>query len=325
MAERLRIATFNLENLGAADAAALEDRIAVLRPQLRRLDADVLCLQEVNGDRGKHRPRGLGALDRLLAGTRYADYARAVTVGRPPDSVYDVHNLVVLSRLPIVAHRQVRHDLAPAPLYRPVTAEPPGAAAEPLEWDRPLLLATLGLPDGRRLHVLDLHLKAPLAASIPGGKTGPFAWASVAQWAEGFFIAATKRTGQAMEARLLVDRLLDAEADALIAVLGDFNATADEMPVRLVMGQEEDTGSGHLGPRSLVALERSLPEDLRYTVVHHGHRQMLDHILVSRALYGGYRGCEVHNEALGDEVVGYSRVDRSSASYHAPVVATFEL
>ena len=43
---RLRIATFNLENLGAREDAPLEGRIEKLRPQLLRLDADVLCLQE---------------------------------------------------------------------------------------------------------------------------------------------------------------------------------------------------------------------------------------------------------------------------------------
>jgi exonuclease III len=46
----MRVATFNLENLdlrpGQEDVFAL--RVAVLRPILDRLAADVLCLQEVN-------------------------------------------------------------------------------------------------------------------------------------------------------------------------------------------------------------------------------------------------------------------------------------
>ena len=46
----MRIATFNLEDFGSArkGGAAFEERAAVLRPQLERLKADVLCLQEVN-------------------------------------------------------------------------------------------------------------------------------------------------------------------------------------------------------------------------------------------------------------------------------------
>ena len=47
----LRIATFNLENLDDRPDLdpPLEARIAVLRPQLLRLKADILCLQEVDG------------------------------------------------------------------------------------------------------------------------------------------------------------------------------------------------------------------------------------------------------------------------------------
>ena len=68
VSQRLRIASFNLENLDdAADAdVSLETRMAVLRPQLLRLEADVLCLQEINGQRRRNgEPRRLSALDRL--------------------------------------------------------------------------------------------------------------------------------------------------------------------------------------------------------------------------------------------------------------------
>jgi hypothetical protein len=35
------------------------------------------------------------------------------------------------------------------------------------------------------------------------------------------------------------------------------------------------------------------------------------------------RQVEVHNEALGDELVAYATVSHSPESYHAPVVAEF--
>lgn len=46
-----RIATFNLENLDdkPGQKPTLDERIALMRPQLMRINADILCLQEVHG------------------------------------------------------------------------------------------------------------------------------------------------------------------------------------------------------------------------------------------------------------------------------------
>ena len=52
---------------------------------------------------------------------------------------------------------------------------------------------------------------------------------------------------------------------------------------------------------------------------------MLDHILASRALYGHFRSIEVHNEGLGDEALGYGKALHSASSYHAPLVAQFDM
>ena len=80
----MRLATFNLESLDLPPKAELplETRAEILRPALARLDADILCLQEINGQHVPGREeRALIALDRLLAGTQYAGYARAATAG----------------------------------------------------------------------------------------------------------------------------------------------------------------------------------------------------------------------------------------------------
>lgn len=75
--------------------------------------------------------------------------------------------------------------------------------------------------------------------------------------------------------------------------------------------------------RTLVPLERSLADSRRFSVVHHGRPQMLDHILVSRPLLAWYRSLEIHNEALGDELITAHAVRGSPESFHAPVVADF--
>lgn len=325
--QHLRIATFNLENLdeGPDIDPPLTERLRILGPALARLSADIICFQEINGQEVSKHHRELLALDRLLLGTPYQSFFRAVSEFPPGHGPADRHNLVILSRFPILEYRCIRHVLVDSPAYRMVTAEPVDELQKPVEWERPVLYGAIQLPNGRVLHLINVHLKAPLAAHVPGQKIGAFAWKSTAGWAEGLFLSAIKRTGQAFEVRLLVDRLFDADPDALVVVAGDLNAAISEVPARILMADIEDTGNGHLAHRALVAVERSIPETLRFSVIHAGRRVMLDHLLVSKAMLSYVRTVEVHNEALGDELVAYASVKASPESYHAPLVGLFEL
>ncbi len=328
----VRIASFNLESLDDRPGLdpPLEARIAVLRPQLLRLRADILCLQEVHGQRPPGGgPRRLLALRRLLQGTEYASFHLVST--RSPGAhgqegwVADVHNLVVLSRHPVVASRTILHERVEPLRYRPVTASPPAREPRDLRFDRPALYVAVALPDGRRLHLVDVHFRAPLAVPVAGGKTGPFSWRRTDAWAEGFFMAGVLRAAQALEVRLVVDRLFDEDPGALLFVAGDFNAELHEVPLRILLAEPGDTGNGLLAPRALVPLDRHLPADRRFSVVHHGRRVMFDHLLVSRSLLAGLRDFDVHNEMLEDEVEAQLAVAHATESYHAPLVATFEL
>src|SRR5690625_1128089 len=146
-------------------------RAAVLRPQLQRLRADILCLQEVDAQRAKagpHRGRRLEALDRLLQDTAYRGFHRAVSLGPAGRRPSLRHNLVVLSRWPLIAWESLSHRLVPPPRIRLATARPDRAEPLALEWDRPLLRVSVRLPNGRALHLINLHLRAPLAAAVPG-------------------------------------------------------------------------------------------------------------------------------------------------------------
>jgi len=241
MPQPLRIATFNLESLDDRPDVAppLAARIAVLRPQLLRLKADVLCLQEVNGQRPPGGgPRQLLALERLLAETPYAGF-HLISSSRVsgPDSEAErgadaVHNLVILSRHPFGSTEELRHHLVEPPTYRPKTARPAVEREQAIEWDRPILAAAIELAAGRRLHVVNLHLRAPLAAPVPGQKKDAHTWRSVSGWAEGFFLATVKRAGQALETRLFIERIFDHDARALVAVCGDFNAEERQTPAQ---------------------------------------------------------------------------------------------
>lgn len=324
----MRVASFNLENLGGPDVEGqgVDPRIAILRPQLERLDADIVCLQEVNSTNvPKSAERRLSALDRLIEGTSYQAFESAHSLHPATERLADKHNLVVLSRWSIQKSEQIWHAIVPACSYSPVTALPDDGAPLLMAWDRPLLHVTIAHPTGVRLHVLNLHLRAQLAAPVAGQKSGQFRWQSAPGWAEGFYMAMLKRSGQALETRLLIDRIFDSEPEALILVCGDFNAEEREVPMRIISAGVDDTGNGALAGRSLVHLERTTPESQRFSVIHHGQKLMLDHILISHALLAGYRHFEVHNELIGDELFGFANIEENPESYHAPIVAEFDL
>lgn len=145
----LTVATFNLENWDQEtdEEPSLQRRIEITRPQLVRLEADILCLQEVNAQ-GEAPDRDLSALDELLEGTPYAEYERAVTRVQDQEYPYAERNLIVLSRFGISGSDQYRNNYAPAPAYRPVTAEPEAEEAEPVRWERPIQHVRVESPGG---------------------------------------------------------------------------------------------------------------------------------------------------------------------------------
>jgi predicted extracellular nuclease len=317
----MRLATFNIENLDLPPRAEhpIEVRARALRPMLERLDADVLCLQEVNG---QHVPgqsaRALAALDQVLTGTRYADYHRSATRSSRGEGVGDVHNLVTLSRYPLVNSEEVRQTLVSPLAWPALTAEPAGETV--VQFDRPLLVTTLDVA-GVATTVINVHLRAPIAAPIPGQKLSASTWRTTAGWAEGFFLSAMKRAQQALELRLLIDRLFDADPDRRIAVAGDFNAEDHDTALTLAVAAEEDTGNAALAGLSLVVLDRALPADRRWSMRLAGRVEMPDHILVSPALYAAFRDIEVFNEMLPDAASEAA----PAGSSHAPLVATFDI
>ncbi len=334
----MRVATFNLESLDATTRrvedtpsacadARLEERIDVLRPQLLRLDADILCLQEVNGQHRKGlEHRSLDALNALLEGTPYAGYHRAATTGPGGHGVADVHNLVTLSRWPIVESREIRNTLMPPLKYKISNACPPCPDPIDVSFDRAVLLVDRANERyGQTQHLQRSSARAAGNPDCGSERSSAFVWKSVSGWAEGFFISGLKRSAQALETRMMVDCLMDADPHAFILVAGDFNAIDHETPLKILAGAEEDTGNGRLAARSLAILDRSLPQDRRFSILHHGRAEMLDHILVSRSVLAHFRTIEVHNETLSDELVAYGKTQHKTASYHAPLVAEFSM
>ncbi len=320
----IRIATFNLENFDDVARPTLAERITIMRPQLARINADVLCLQEAHSQ-GPADNRVLSALDSLLQGTDYSGFNRSTTT-TTTGVLYDQRNIVTLSRFPILTTTLIRDSDAPRPSYQMVTANPPDQTANPLVWERPILYNTLDLGNNHVLHLMNVHMKSKIASNIPGQKVDNFTWRSVSAWAEGSFIASMKRVGQALQARLAIDTIFDDQGDgALIAICGDFNADSDEVPVRTIRGPVEETGNPEHASRVMVPCESNIPESSRFSLKHLGHGEMIDHILVSRAMLQFFSHAEIHNEVLPDESGAFRTDDKFPESDHAPVIAEFDM
>ncbi len=321
----LRIATFNLENLDddATAQPSLAERIHVMRPQLERVRADVICLQEIHSQ-GSTGSRTLAALDQLLSNTAYAEFHRQTTL-TTSGQLYDKRNLVTLSRFPIIDTQIIRDSSGPRPSYQMATANPSDSTANPVEWERPLLYTQINLGFGRTLHLINVHLKSKLASTIPGQKIDNFTWRTVSAWAEGSFISSMKRVGQALQARILIDNIFDEHGlSSLIVIAGDFNSEAEEVPFKAICGPVEETGNPTHVARVLIPCENNIPDSARYSLFHLGKGQMLDHIIVSRQLLRYFRAAEIHNEALPDESGAFRQDIKFPESDHAPVVAEFD-
>lgn len=324
MTVSFRLATFNLENFGLSREreSEFEHRIAVLRPILKDMAADVLCLQEVDAQKASsHGPRQFVALDRLLCETAYQSYYRATSVRPGSTTPADVHNLVILSRWPILEQRQLHHDIVARWRWTPPSegSSPPPPSIE-IVWDRPLLYAKISLPGDAALHVVNLHLRAPRAVPIPNtGKS--LGCVSSRAWAEGQFLAAQRREGQALEARLFVERLFDCEPNALIAICGDLNSEEHDTPVRVLTGMPDEDAE-NVSPRALAPLGMRVADAHRFTVVHAKRPALIDDILASRFLAASCTGVAILNEGLQDEVKAKQPI---FGSLHAPVIASFAL
>lgn len=321
----MKLATFNLESFGSDrfEADELTPRLEALRPKILELDADILCLQEVNAQKIKGAPqRQFKALDLLLRGTPYARYHRITSERAPRKGPGQRHNLAVLSRYPILSSDSLFQTHAHPPFWNPRTAVPPYDEPQKVLFERPVLRAMIDIGTERPLHLFVVHLRAPIAAAIRGGKSDAGTWKSVAAWAEGYQLSVLKQAAQALELRLAVEEVFDADEDAQIILAGDFNATSETGILRMLLADPEDTGAPDLMSRRLYQLDAALPQTRRQTVLHKGKGHALDHILASAAMTGRTVDVRVYNANLRDEV--FDAGHDYAGSFHAAMRAEFE-
>ena len=138
--------------------------------------------------------------------------------------------------------------------------------------------------------------------------------------------ACVYRVGQALETRVLLEKLLKPDpSGTLIALGGDLNAEIGSVPFKTLVGSVKDTSNPDLRSTVLVPCEYDVPPEQRYSLLYHGERAMLDHVLVSNALYPYWVGTEIFNELLPDESIAFASEVQFPESDHAPVVARFNI
>ncbi len=307
----LRLATYNLENLGVRadeDTPASRDRLPLhldaLRGVIRRLDADAVAFQELLDP---------ALLEPLLHGMDYPH----VAVGPRGSSE-------------LLCGVFSRHPLADA---EPVAGDVDFAVTDPksgLEmavrgaFSRPALRVRWLAP-GLPVTLFVVHWKSKIPSPTPSRRPGPGEpWASLADAAEGRLATEIKRLSQAVRLRAMVDRELAAAPRARVAVLGDFNDGLESEGVRIVAGDASACNSPSLRGAELVPAELSLPAELRFTQIYEGHREMLDHILLSPSLVPHWVETRAFNERLRETALPTAGVPEPGSD-HAPLLVTLRV
>jgi predicted extracellular nuclease len=284
----------------------LARKVESVADTLARLDADVVCLQEVKNERVCRL-----VLEKLEG--RIAGYPTVVVGGGE-----DIRGIrtAVLARFPLAAE-PVRHtrDSGAEGFCLPRVADgDPDPAVH--HFKRGLLEVPLTLPDGERLTLFNVHLKSgySIHPRPPGSQT---------EVAEGFVRASMLRTAEALQVRRLVDQRIAERPQALVAVAGDFNEGPDSLLLRAVTGDlVEEIRRGI--PGALYTVTGGIPLDRRFSIVYRGRREQLDHVLVTKSLWSRFREARILNEAHYDpDAYLRERSREGPDSDHAPVLATF--
>jgi endonuclease/exonuclease/phosphatase family metal-dependent hydrolase len=270
------VGTWNLENLfgpgsefGPTDERAYDAKLDALVEVIARLAPDVLAVQEV-GD--------LEALADLVARLDGDWHVEASSVFEEPHTI----RVGFVSRLALSDVEQV--ERFPERLA-PVQVDDEGSTIQGMP--RGALRVRL-TTDGRALDLVTCHLKSKLL-SFPGGRFQPRDEGERARFGA---YALERRAAEAVTVRAAADALLDGDGDQrAVVVLGDLNNEPLAATTQILLGppgsqigtpgfERPDRGDR----MRLWNLAPSIAEERRFTRVFAGRKELIDHILVSRAL-----------------------------------------
>ncbi|MEV0319507.1 endonuclease/exonuclease/phosphatase family protein [Streptomyces sp. NPDC050658] len=271
------LGTWNLENLyrpggrfGPKDKAAYEAKLASLATTIKALRPSVLGVQEVGDPEAVQDLAGmLGERWNVLLSEHADD--RGIRVG-------------FLADLPmsVVADE----NCFPGPM-RPVQADDSG---RPVARSGRGVLAVSVSTRAFFFEAAVCHLKSKLL-SYPGGRFQPEDEGERARYGA---YALYRRAAEATVVRFLADRMLHGDGRLHeVMVLGDLNDEVASATTQLLLGppgseigtpgfDKPDKGDA----RRLWNVAPLIPADRRFSRIHAGRRELIDHILLSKKLLG---------------------------------------
>ena len=96
-----------------------------------------------------------------------------------------------------------------------------------------------------------------------------------------------------------------------------------EVPVEAICGAVENTDNPALKAGVLIPCSLGIPESIRFSHLHHGKGNLLDHMLISQSLLPFFSKAAIYNENLHDESLPFRYESKYPESDHAPFVAEF--
>ena len=306
------ITTWNLENFfrpggeyGPRTQDVYEKKLAYLADRINTLAPDVVAVQEV-GD-----PRALAD----LAGRLPGDWSTALS------SHPDRRGIRVgfLSRTPVTTVGEV--TALPAPLLPVQVGDAPTDSDGSMGRGALHVMTTVG---GLELDLVTAHLKSKLL-TYPGGRFSPRNEDERARYGA---YALYRRTMEAATLRIYANGILQGGVQNLI-VLGDMNDTELAATTQILYGPDgsqlgtpgfdrPDAGDTsrlwNIAPR--------IPDGHRFSRLHGGDRELIDHILLSHSLVQNLVGADSYTPDI--TTIGNTPSSRRDATVpdHAPVSVT---
>jgi endonuclease/exonuclease/phosphatase family metal-dependent hydrolase len=295
------VATFNLKDFFPEPRDAFEAKVAWTADMLRRIDADVVAMQEVGPE------ETLDALVARLGG----GYSERVVGSADARGI----RCALLSRVRVVRSAVRTSDALPFPRF--VVGDPaPFGARLPLR--RGVVHARV---DAGALGEIDLfvaHFKSRRAVPLRDAEGNALWGVTPLARAESEVRSMVWRSAEALFVRTLVDDAIAAEPDAKVVVAGDLNDVAGSATLSVVQGRAD-------APGALASCADVVPPAERFSLVHRGDRMALDHLLVTAALRARLSSASFVNGALREHpsVPGDGNAAPTVDSDHAPFVARF--